>query len=102
MKQQYNKLQFIKDKQINETTKQQYIWKRFLELPLGKIMLLKEHSWEKFLESPLLLSTFDNCFFPLFSVFKNNFLFLKLKNLFGNPKWLENKNYSQNLICEGN
>ena len=27
---------------------------------------------------------FGNCFFPIFSVFKNNFLFLKLKNLFGN------------------
>ena len=44
MKQQYNKLWFIKDKQINETTKQQYIWEKFLEPPLGKIMLLKEHS----------------------------------------------------------
>ena len=29
---------------------------------------------------------FGNCFFPLFSVFKNNFLFLRLKNLFGNSK----------------
>ena len=27
-----------------------------------------------------------NCFFILFFIFKNNFLFLKLKNLFGNPK----------------
>ena len=45
---------------------------------------------------------FGNYFFTLFSVFKNNFLFLKLKNLFGNPKWIENKNYSQNSICEGN
>ena len=45
---------------------------------------------------------FDNCFFPLFSVSKNNFLFLKTHNLFGNPKWTENKNCSQNLICEGN
>ena len=43
MKQQYNKLQFIKDKKMNETTKQQYIWEKFLEPPLGKIMLLKEH-----------------------------------------------------------
>jgi len=25
---------------------------------------------------------FGNCFFPLFFVFKNNFLFLRLKNLF--------------------
>ena len=47
-------------------------------------------------------SMFGNCFFPLFSVFKNNFLFLKLKNLFGNSKWAENKNCFQNSICEGN
>ena len=45
---------------------------------------------------------FGNCFFPLFSVFKNNFLFLKLKNLFHNPKWTKNKNCSQNSICERN
>ena len=45
---------------------------------------------------------FGNCFFPLFSVFKNNFLFLKLKNLFGNSKRAENKNCFQNSICEGN
>ena len=43
-----------------------------------------------------------NCFFPLFYVSKNNFLFLRLKNLFGNPKLIENKNHSQNSICEGN
>ena len=42
---------------------------------------------------------FGNCFFPLFFVFKNNFLFFRIKNLFGNPKW---KNCFQNLICEGN
>ena len=45
---------------------------------------------------------FGNYVFPLFSILKNNFLFLKLKNLFGYPKWIENKNYSQNSICEGN
>ena len=45
---------------------------------------------------------FGNCFFSLFSVFKNNFLFLILKNLFGNSKWAENKNCFQNSICEGN
>ena len=45
---------------------------------------------------------FDNYFFPLFSIFKNNFLFLRLKNLFGNSKWIENKNCSQNSICERN
>ena len=39
---------------------------------------------------------FGNYFFPLFSVFKNNFLFLRLKNLFGNSKWVENKNCFQN------
>ena len=45
---------------------------------------------------------FGNCFFPLFSISKNNFLFLRLKNLFDNPKWTENKICSQNSICEGN
>ena len=34
---------------------------------------------------------FGNCFFPLFSVSKNNFLFLRLKNLFDNIKWTKNK-----------
>ena len=41
-------------------------------------------------------------FFPLFYVFRNNFVFLKLKNLFGNSKWTENKKYSQNSNCKGN
>ena len=45
---------------------------------------------------------FGNCFFRLFFVFKNNFLFLRPKNLFGNSKWVENKNCFQNSICEGN
>ena len=45
---------------------------------------------------------FGNCFFLLFSIFKNNFLILKEKNMFGNPKWTINKNCSQNSICEGN
>ena len=45
---------------------------------------------------------FGNYFFPLFFVSKNNFLFLRLKNLFDNPKWTENKNCFQNSICEGN
>ena len=44
---------------------------------------------------------FDNCFFFLFSVSKNNFIFFRLKNLFDNPKLTENKNGSQNSICEG-
>ena len=43
---------------------------------------------------------FGNCFFLLFSVSKNNFLFLRLKNLFGNPKRTKNKNCSQNSICK--
>ena len=45
---------------------------------------------------------FGNCFSPLLYVFKNNFLFLKLKNLFGKQKLTKNKNYSQNSIREGN
>ena len=45
---------------------------------------------------------FGNYFFPLFYVFKNNFLFSKLKNLFGNLKWIENKNCFQNSICKEN
>ena len=32
-----------------------------------------------------------NCFFSLFFVSKNNFLFLRLKNLFGKPKWTKTK-----------
>ena len=40
--------------------------------------------------------------FPLFSAFKKNFLFLRLKNLFGKPKWTKNKNCFQNSICEWN
>ena len=47
-------------------------------------------------------SMFDNYFFSLFFVSKNNFIFLRLKNLFGNLKWIENKDYFQNSICEGN
>ena len=45
---------------------------------------------------------FSNCFFLLVSIFKNNFLFLWLKNLFDNPKWTKNKNRSQNSICKEN
>ena len=45
---------------------------------------------------------FGNFFFSLFFIFKNNFLFLRLKNLFGNSKWTENKNCFQNSIYEGN
>ena len=45
---------------------------------------------------------FGNYFFPIFFISKNNFLFLRLKNLFGNPKQIENKNYSQNSIYKQN
>ena len=45
---------------------------------------------------------FGNYVFPLFSIFKNNFIFLRLKNLFDNPKWTENKNCFQISTCEGN
>ena len=38
--------------------------------------------------------------FFIFKIFY--FLFLRLKNLFGNPKWIENKNCFQNSICEEN
>ena len=48
------------------------------------------------------LGMFGNCFFLLFSIFKNNFLFLRLKNLFGNSKRAKNKNCFQNSICEEN
>ena len=41
-------------------------------------------------------------FFPYFLFSNFFFIFLRLKNLFGNPKWTENKNCSQNSICEGN
>ena len=47
-------------------------------------------------------SMFGNYFFSLFFVSKNNFIFLRLKNLFGNVKWTENKDYFQNSICEEN
>ena len=62
--------------------------------PFWKIFLGKNEKITK--------SMFGNCFFPLFSVFKNNFLFLRLKNLFDNSKRAENKNCFQNSICEGN
>ena len=45
---------------------------------------------------------FSNCFFHLFSVSKKKIIFFRLKGLFGNPKWTENKNFSQNSICEEN
>ena len=58
--------------------------------------------WNEFGKENDAQDMFGNCFFFLFSVFKNNFLFLRLKNLFGNSKQAENKNCFQNLICEGN
>ena len=38
------------------------------------------------MQNPLSKGMFGNYFFSLFFVFKNNFLFLRLKNLFGNSK----------------
>ena len=55
--------------------------------------IFEKFVWEK---KKVIKDMFDNYFFFLFSVFKNNFLFLRLKNLFGNPKETENKNCSQN------
>lgn len=53
----------------------------------------------------MVVLAFDACclvtIFPIISISKNNFLFLRLKNLFDNPKWTKNKNCSQNLISEG-
>ena len=37
-----------KKKKINETTKQQYIWEKFLEALRGKIMFFKEHPGKNF------------------------------------------------------
>ena len=45
---------------------------------------------------------FGNCFFPLFSVFKNNFLFLRLKTCLATQNGQKTKNCFQNSICEGN
>ena len=67
---------------------------------MGDLLRLLIKSYKKL--SRKIKGMFGNCFFPLFSVFKNNFLFLKVKNLFGNSKWAENKNCFQNSICEGN
>ena len=63
--------------------------------------IFKEYFDEKIFKKKKIKSMFGNCFFPLFYVFKNNFLFLRLKNLFGKSKWAENKNCFQNSICEG-
>ena len=50
----------------------------------------------------LLPFMFGNIFFSYFLFSKIIFLFLRLKNLFKNPKWTENKNCFQNLIWEEN
>ena len=81
------------------------IWKswRFLgKYPISIVLVIFSFPRPLDCLGPKSKGMFGNCFFPLFSVFKNNFLFFRLKNLFGNPKWIENKNYSQNSICEGN
>ena len=76
--------------------------KRFLIFP-------KFLHWKKFINNEgatlnwvINKSMFVNCFFSLFSIFKNNFLFLKLKNLFDNSKWTKNENFFQNSVCEEN
>ena len=75
----------------------------FLEKTFWRTIFIRKcHGfWEKLsYESK---DMFGNCFFPLFFVFfKKKILFLRLKNLFGNSKWVENKNCFQNSICEGN
>ena len=63
---------------------------------------LSSQTSEKKTQSQNAQIIFGNCFFPLFFIFKNNFLFFRLKNLFGNSKQAENKNCFQNSICEGN
>ena len=76
-----------------------YIWKLVLILLfLPFVVLISDYR----ILSHLFRNMFGNCIFPLYFVFKNNFLFLKLKNLFSNPKLTKNKNCSQNSICEGN
>ena len=77
------------------------VWFNFLKLGFLKKSGFQKVWYEKvFFEKAK--SMFGNCFFFLFSVFKNNFLFLRLKNLFGNSKWAENKNCFQNSIYEEN
>ena len=56
-----------------------------------------ESQWPKIKSKPKALKVklskgkFGNCFFPLFYVSKKFFIFLKLKNLFGNTKWTKTK-----------
>ena len=75
---------------------------------LQKIFFIKLSNFPMFSSNFKLVEkqSFSLClvtvFFPLFSIFKNNFLFLRLKNLFDNSKRAENKNCFQNSICEGN
>ena len=75
---------------------------------LQKIFFIKLSNFPMFSSNFKLVKkqSFSLClvtvFFPLFSIFKNNFLFLRLKNLFDNSKRAENKNCFQNSICEGN
>ena len=62
-----------------------HIWKLWWLVPYLLFLFHFSGFWQS-------KGMFGNCFFPLFSIFKNNFLFFKLKNLFGNSKWTENKN----------
>ena len=72
------------------------------ESVLLRYAIIYVHMLTKYFENFFMRKRKRNCFFSLFSVFKNNFLFLRLKNLFGNSKVVENKNCFQNSIYEGN
>ena len=58
-------------------------WELRYYLP-QQFIKLKKNKKEKIKKKRKTKGMFGNCFFPLFFVFKNNFLFLRLKNLFGN------------------
>ena len=91
-------LSYQSGRQINEGGKKQKHVKRKPHV----VLYLCLENFQILIQSGKLRVCLVTVFFPLFSVFKNNFLFFRLKNLFGNSKWIENKNCSQNSICEGN
>ena len=83
-----------------------YLWWEWPHISNNGIVFVdnKIKNWNVFFKNNMWKTKgmFGNCFFLLFSVFKNNFLFSRLKNLFSNSKWTKNKNCFQNSICEGN
>ena len=92
---------------FKELTKYKNDYQQYLKKKKNIYIYIEELYYASYIHPSELLSTktkgmFGNCFFPLFFISKNNFLFLKLKNLFGNPNWIKNKNYTQNSICKGN